>query len=111
MATLRTLAYLEHFAATRREVLDLSLANLGHACSDLPGYVYADRFFIEIEEFGGYFLPIANQQHRSDDLAELEGLLFEYAQHEGLDAEECHASCMKNSLPCPKVCPVCGGAS
>lgn len=111
---MRTLAFLEHFVATRRQVKDLSVdPQVGGGCSDLPGYVYADRFFIEIEPDGTLYMPIANEEARAkpEDLCVLEGLLFEYAQKEGLDAEECHAVCVARHLACPTVCPVCGGAS
>lgn len=113
---MRTLPYLEHFQATRRRVEDLSTdPQVGGGCSDLPGFVYVDRFFIEIEPDGSYYLPLVQEEHRAKDaeeLAILEGLLFEYAtQHEDCDAEECHEVCAKRGLACPKVCPVCGGAS
>lgn len=111
---MRTLPYLAHFQATRRRVADLSTdPNVGGGCSDLPGFVYADRFFIEIEPDGTLYMPIATEEAHAkrNDLVVLEGLLFEYSQKEGLDAEECHAVCVKHSLPCPESCPVCGGAS
>lgn len=113
---MKSLPYLEQFVATRRRVEDLSVdPQVGGGCTDLPGFVYADRFFIEIEPDGSYYLPLVQEEHRAtgdDGLAELEGLLFEYAvQHEDLGEQDCHDACVARHLPCPKVCRICGGAS
>lgn len=106
---MRTLPFLAHFQATRREVADLALEeNLAGIASDLPGFVYAERFWIEREPDGTYYLPLVQAEYRSADLAELEGLLFEYAtQHEGCDAEECHVVLFARGITCPNVCPIC----
>lgn len=107
-------ATLENFQSTRRRVEDLSTdANVCGGCSDLPGYVYVDRFFIEIEPDGSLYLPLVQQEHRApaSDLERLEVLLFEYAQHEGLDADQCHTARVAADIACPPCCPVCGGAS
>jgi len=110
---MHALPYLEQFVATRVRVLDLAkVPNLAGVATDAPGFVYCGRFWIECETDGSFYLPLASYEHTSRDLAELEGLLFEYAvQHEALDEEECHLSCVSNQLPCPKVCRLCGGAS
>lgn len=110
-----TAPYLEHFQATRRRVEDLSKdPAVGDFTSDLPGYIYADRFFIEIEADGGLYLPIVQEEHRGTeaDLATLEALLFDYAKdHEGLTAEDCHAACAAHQIACPPVCRICEGAA
>jgi hypothetical protein len=108
-------ATIEHFRATRRRVLDLSVDPMvGGGCSDLPGYVYADGFFIEIEPDGSVYLPLIQREHRAPaaDIAQLEVLLFVHAvECEQLDAERCHLACVRENLPCADSCPCCGGAS
>lgn len=106
---------IEHFRATRRQVLDLSVDPMvGGGCTDLPGYVYADAFFIEVEPDGSLYLPLIQREHRAPatDIEQLEVLLFVHAvETERLDAEQCHTACVRRNLPCHSSCPTCGGAS
>jgi hypothetical protein len=110
---MKTLPFLEHFVATKRRVADLSLEkDLCGVAADLPGYVYAERFWIEIEPDGQLYMPVAQEAcgAQPDDIAVLEGLLFEFATRDcGLDAEECHLSIFARGGTCPKVCPLCHG--
>lgn len=106
---------IEQFRATRRRVLDLSVDPMvANFTTDLPGYVYADGFFIEIEDDGSLYLPLVQREHRApaSDLAQLEVLLFVYAtEHKEIDAEQCHLACVRENQPCHTSCQICGGAS
>lgn len=82
----------EQFQASKRFVTNLG-AELKDECLDgHTGYLYADVFYIDIvasdwpqeaQQKGKYHLLLGNSETISNDLAELEGYLYEYAIVEG----------------------------
>lgn len=82
---------LEQFIATRRESADCSV-DLDDELAQGPGYIYADKFYIgfvtdtypaKARAAGRYHLILNNLEWISDDLADLEAKLFDYACSEG----------------------------
>ena len=93
--TMRVMTF-EDFQATRRPCDDLPAALDCAPWGDGPapprGFLYLDGFFIEevtevwpdeASAAGKYRLPIARAEWFSDDLADLERRLFEFAKAEG----------------------------
>jgi hypothetical protein len=92
---------IEEFRATRVWTDDLPalLVDIpfGEDRGSTPrGWVYLGDLYIEqvlddwpeeTRAFGGWYLLIANSEYVSNDLARLEGILFEWAVSEGYDVE------------------------
>lgn len=76
---------LNDFRATGYDVDDLRTAPLDASWdAPTPGRVYLDNFYIERRANGGWFVPLVDDGHESDDLAELEVMLYEFAVGEEL---------------------------
>lgn len=69
---------LTEFVATRKQTDDLE-SSLGGPSFDVPtkGYVYLGTFYIEHHADGKYVLPIERDVFESENLEELEEILFE----------------------------------
>jgi hypothetical protein len=68
---------LSEFVATRVQTDNLELT-LGGPSFDVvtKGYVYLGTFYIEQHADGKYYLPIERDEFESDNLEELEAILF-----------------------------------
>lgn len=68
---------LSEFVATRVQTENLELS-LGGCSFDVvtKGYIYLGTFYIEQHSDGKYFLPIERDEFESDNLEELEAILF-----------------------------------
>lgn len=75
MAANMTLA---EFVATRVQTDNLEVS-LGGPSFDVvtKGYIYLGTFYIELHDNGKYYLPIERDEFESDNLEELEAILFE----------------------------------
>lgn len=69
---------LEEFVASRVQTDDLE-KSLGGPSFDVvtKGFVYLGTFYIEQHGDGKYYLPIERDEFESDNLEELEAILFE----------------------------------
>jgi hypothetical protein len=83
---------LEQFQASRQLVADIGAVTDTEQLDGRPGYLYADTLWIETHcpEWSGspadayqFLLVIGNQEWLSNDLSELEPILYEYAVDEG----------------------------
>jgi hypothetical protein len=90
----------EKFQASRTDCADIGKAisaDMGFGDFPVPGFLYLDSLYIErrhdmwsdaAKERGAYHLLLERDEYISDDLAELERKLFDWAMSMGYDDEE-----------------------
>lgn len=68
---------LEDFVATKKWSEDIEkTVGFDNGCPNMKGYVYKEAIYIQQLENGKFYLPIERDEFESDDLAELEVILY-----------------------------------